>query len=118
MRSRLDLADRGSDNAKDAGPAVRYDSMMTSNPLNDTIDATLQEFRTQQEGILHRLRDALMAAALEERRTAVSEARAVADAVAAERLEEALAKAKVQFSGDAPALQQLDALAAELGLKS
>lgn len=30
----------------------------------------------------------------------------------------ALAKAKVQFSGDAPALQQLDALAAELGLKS
>lgn len=30
----------------------------------------------------------------------------------------ALAKAKVQFSGDAQALQQLDALAAELGLKS
>ncbi len=30
----------------------------------------------------------------------------------------ALAKARTQFSGDAQALQQLDALAAELGLKS
>jgi cytochrome c-type biogenesis protein CcmH len=30
----------------------------------------------------------------------------------------ALAKAKVQFGGDSQALQQLDALAAELGLKS
>jgi hypothetical protein len=30
----------------------------------------------------------------------------------------ALEKAKIQFSGNADALQQLDALAAELGLKS
>ena len=32
--------------------------------------------------------------------------------------EKALARAKSQFTGNAPALQQLDQLAAELGLKS
>ena len=68
--------------------------MMTSDPLKHTIEAALQELRAGQESALHGLHDSLIAAFAQERHAVVSEARAVAEAGAAEKLAEALDKAR------------------------
>jgi hypothetical protein len=113
------LPDPGSDNAKDVCSAVRYDSMMTSDPLKDAIETALHELRTQQENALHGLRESLIGASGRQREAAISEARAVAEAVAAERLEEALAKARAdtdeaQAAADAIAAEKLSEALAEV----
>jgi hypothetical protein len=94
------LADRGSDNAKDGDPPVRYDSKMPNDPLSDAIDTELQELRAAHERASQTLREGLVRAAASARDSALSDARAQAEAFAAERIEAALAKARVE-SADA-----------------